>query len=1623
MTPRRKKLLWIAGGGAGLLLLLVAASLIVMQTQWFADFVRAKIIATLEDSTGAKVEIGSFRFEAGHLTAIIKDLVIHGTEAKTEEPLARVKSLELRLKLFSGLRKALDLAYLGFDTPRVNIISNADGTTNIPEPKVSRPSSPGSSLATVVDLAVGQFRLDNGLIAYSQKTMPLSMRGNDLKVSLDYNSLATRYQGFVRIDALKIASKTNPPLLVRVNLPLEIRRDGLSVSKAQLDTDASHVFFSASLENPSTPMVTVTATAKILLPEMARAFDLPIGRNIPVSMSTLIADLAGKAEQNSGRLTVQRLRIAVGQTAFDMAGTADPTTGESLHFSGDTALSELAQILNIAPLKLAGDLKLNGTASLDRNRNYAVHGTLDGQGLALAEGSTRLSNVSLTTPFDVTADRVSLPSLRLGVLGGDVFANVAFLEMHKLSAQGQLHNIALRTLSGVFAGQPVDYGGLISGTFAAADDTKTRGTTALNGRARLSITPTSNGVPVSGAIDANYSGASGLVEVKNANISLPSSKLTASGSLNKSLNASLVSRNLNDFLPALRLGGGAPPTLPVTLKGGVAKLDAHIQGDLSAPIIAGHASITQFAAQNHLFDDLSLDFAASPKSVSVQNGSLRRASMQSAFDGSLALVKWRPVSRSPLSTNLTIRNADLGDLLALAGSANPNSSAAVQGDVHIRGTYGDPLGAANVQVSNGVAFAQSFDRASAVVNLAHELVTLDNLDLEVASGKISLQGEFRHPADRFTTGHAEIHLRTTSVNLANVAKLQAQNAGIQGLVGLTADMSADVREKQGQSEVQISNVSADASATSLRVRNQNAGSLTAKARTSSGDVIYTVQSDFANSTINVDGRTALTSDYRTTAHAVIHNLPLQNALAMAGEGDLPVVGILSADAAIAGTLESPNATAQLELTKASVYREPINRLTAKILYKKDLVDIPQFDLGLPAGTVNLTGRYNHGASLMNGALQVTVKSSDLDVAKIKQIQQLEPGLSGKIRIDTSVAAKVRDEKGQTAVQLSSVNADINAAALRVANTNLGDLKFSARTNQSNVTFHLDSNLAQSEIHASGTSKLVADYPTQAEAIFKNVRYENLTPLLTQDLEAKPPVSALVEGKVSVDGPLLNSNALAARLELSRLQISSNTRRGQATKVTRLENDQPITISLNKHVLTIQRFAMRGPNTSFQMTGALDLANDQNPLKLNLNGNLDLGILQELDRDFYSSGTLALKTSVRGTLTQPSLNGQIALQKANINYDAAPNGLSNANGVILLNGNIASVKNLTAESGGGKLSLAGSVALSPRALIYNLRANANGVRSRYSGLSVTSSANVTLTGTSRRSLISGAVSIERIAYSSSSDIGSLLSNASSPPSTPTKPSPFLSGMRLDIRVTTASDVRVVTSYVEKISLSSNLAIRGTAAEPGIVGRINITDGQLVFFGNTYNVNTGMINFYDVSSIRPELNLSLETIAQGVDVTLGVTGPMSDMKLTYRSDPPLSFEQIVQLLATNTTPFDPTIAAHQPTPPQQSLSQMGESQALGAAVANPLASRVQRVFGLTQFRIDPSVAGNNGQPTAKVTLRQKITNNLTFTYITDVTQTNSEIVRVQYDINSSTSAVALRDYNGNVSLQLFYKFQVR
>jgi translocation and assembly module TamB len=458
------------------------------------------------------------------------------------------------------------------------------------------------------------------------------------------------------------------------------------------------------------------------------------------------------------------------------------------------------------------------------------------------------------------------------------------------------------------------------------------------------------------------------------------------------------------------------------------------------------------------------------------------------------------------------------------------------------------------------------------------------------------------------------------------------------------------------------------------------------------------------------------------------------------------------------------------------------------------------------------------------------------------------------------------------------------------------------------------------------------------------------------------------------------------------------------------------------VVLIRSARMVGPQTDISASGSASL-NGQS-LNLTLNASADLGILPSFDPEIYSAGKVAVAGTVRGTASQPVINGQVSLNNATFNYTGVTNGISNANGVIAFNGNNAVIRNLTAESGGGKLAVSGFVGYT-HGIRFGLDANARGVRIRAEqGVSVTVAGDVRLTGTSQSSVASGTVTINQFSYNPQSDLGSILSRTGPLVQSPSAPSPMLDTMKLEIRVRSASGVAVQASLVQNVQADVDLRVRGTASVPAVLGRITINEGQLVFFGSKYTVDNGSVNFYNPVRIEPILDVSLETVTQGVRVTVRVTGPVDNMNLSYTSDPPLQFQEIVSLLAAGKTPVsDPTLLARQPQTPQQSYQQMGESAIVGKALADPVSSRLERVFGVTQLKIDPAFQAGSQLPTARLTLQQQISSNLTFTYTSALDDPNGQIIRIEWAFSPQYSAIANRDQNGIFSVNLFYKRRFR
>ena len=81
---------------------------------------------------------------------------------------------------------------------------------------------------------------------------------------------------------------------------------------------------------------------------------------------------------------------------------------------------------------------------------------------------------------------------------------------------------------------------------------------------------------------------------------------------------------------------------------------------------------------------------------------------------------------------------------------------------------------------------------------------------------------------------------------------------------------------------------------------------------------------------------------------------------------------------------------------------------------------------------------------------------------------------------------------------------------------------------------------------------------------------------------------------------------------------------------------------------------------------------------------------------------------------------------------------------------------------------------------------------------------------------------------------------------------------------------------------------------------------------------------------------------------------------------------------------------------------------------MGGQVQKLAGISSLQIDPLIGGNNRNPSARLAIQQRVTKDFFFTFSTDVTSTQDQVVQGEYQISNRWSVSALRNENGNVAV---------
>lgn len=705
--------------------------------------------------------------------------------------------------------------------------------------------------------------------------------------------------------------------------------------------------------------------------------------------------------------------------------------------------------------------------------------------------------------------------------------------------------------------------------------------------------------------------------------------------------------------------------------------------------------------------------------------------------------------------------------------------------------------------------------------------------------------------------------------------------------------------------------------------------------------------------------------------------------------ETPVSGIVSANVSLRGTELNPVGRGNISLTQATVADEPIQSANVDFEGTGDAIR-SHVALRMPAGTAQSNFTFFPKRKAYDADLQAV----GIRLDQFRTVRARNLNLAGTLNLNAKGSGTFDDPGLQLTAQIPQ---------LQVQNQTINGITLQAGIAQHVATVELDS--AQSQtlntfVRGRARVNLTGDFETEAAFDTSPI---SLQPLIAMSL---PTQAADMRGETeihgTVRGPLKDSTRLDARITIPKLSVAYKDN-------VQFAAAQPIQVDYSRGVLTLQKTVIRGTGTDLQLQGTVPVASNA-PMSVVALGTLDLAVAQMFNPDVTTSGQLQFNIDGRGLRSNPNVQGQIKIVNAAFAGDSLPLGLQNGNGVLTLTTSRLEIEKFEGKVSGGTLTATGGVTYRP-AIQFNVAVNGSGIRTLYpAGVREGIDTNLTFVGSTDSSVLRGQVRLTELSFSPTFDLGDIAGIAGGPAGSTAPPGSFARNLNLDINVVSTSELNLASSKLS-VQGATNLRIRGTAAQPAVIGRVNLTSGDLIFRGNRYLLEPSSIDFVDPYRIEPRMNLAVSTKVQDYDIHMLFRGTMDQIRTTYTSEPALPPSDIINLLVFGKTT---EAQAANPTP-----ANIGAESMIASSVSSQVTSRVEKIAGLSQFSIDPVLGGNQQDPGARITIQQRVTGNLFVTFASDATSTQSQVIKVEYQATPRVGISGVRDQNGGFAFDVRLK----
>ncbi|HXQ25048.1 MAG TPA: translocation/assembly module TamB domain-containing protein [Candidatus Acidoferrales bacterium] len=704
----------------------------------------------------------------------------------------------------------------------------------------------------------------------------------------------------------------------------------------------------------------------------------------------------------------------------------------------------------------------------------------------------------------------------------------------------------------------------------------------------------------------------------------------------------------------------------------------------------------------------------------------------------------------------------------------------------------------------------------------------------------------------------------------------------------------------------------------------------------------------------------------------------------------PITGNLSGDVRGGGTRAAPLMDANFVLEEIVSEGWHFDRLTGQLHWQHDDIRLTHAELrggtGLFAGDVSYRPEEQQ--------VEFNLTGTGIALEKIRSLQAGSLPVAGQLSISLH---------GSGPLRAPIARGDLLVVGLKLGTEAEGDFSGQLASDGKSAHVTLASEPAHEKLQGDLTIGFAGDEPISGRLA---VTQFDLDSFIVAALHLKQLTGhSSADGVFTISGALRRPDTIEVDADIARIAFNYD--------LVQLTNDQDIRATYRRNEIRIEQARLHGTDTDLRISGSARFDRDRR-IAFDIAGGVNLRLLKSVVPDVDAQGRAEMNVSITGTMAQPRVTGRATVRDASAHYAEFPVGLSKVNGDFVFDASRLLFDRITAEAGGGQLTLSGSVTYGEGPPRYEVTATTSVVRIRYpAGMSWLASGTLQMSGTSQAALVSGRVQVERLLFAQGVDVASFFASASETSSGPASTSPFLQNLAFDVEGQTTPGARIEWAGAH-VEVEGNVRLRGTWDRPILLGDLHLLGGEMPFRGNVFDLTRGEINFSNPFRLDPVLNVEATSTINQYQVTIDFSGPASHLALNYRSDPPLPDSDIVALLALGNT-GQGTGLRSQPGGAQN----YGATALLSEAISSGIGGRIEHLFGISSFRVDPFVAGTatESNAAARVTVQERITRDLTITYSTNAATSNQyQLIQVEYTVKRGLSVVFLRDINGTYGLDV-------